>query len=96
MRPKQATLFANLFQENRLRLFRRSIFIISSTSSRAGQSAFKSKNTVGGVGSLPPVRLETVRHIDHEQREVLPHGDALVGVPASVFQPPVLFGIPGS
>ena len=42
---------------------------------------------------LTHVSLETVRHIDHEQRQVGRIGDASGGDVHEVFQTPVLFGV---
>jgi|SRR5882724_1140369 len=42
---------------------------------------------------LTHVSLETVRHIDHEQRQVGRIGDASGGDVPEVFQTPVLFGV---
>ena len=47
------------------------------------------------LGVMPPhVRLETVRDIDHEQRQVRRIGHSPWGDVHEVSQPLVLFGIP--
>jgi hypothetical protein len=40
------------------------------------------------------VRPETIRHIDHEQRQIRRIGDACRGDVHKVFEAPGLFGIP--